>query len=194
MGATACVKSVHSCPGARHHAPVSVALRGSVLLRDFRPSDRPGLVALAHDEAMFEYMKFRLDEATAVRWLDNFVHEPDTAPRTLWSLVIESPDGEFAGWAGIDGRSKDDEAEIGWYLTSRHWGRGYATEATRLLIDFACDTLGYHRLFATADPENAASRRVLEKSGLSYVGIVEDVPTWRGPRPRHVYELVRGRP
>ena len=165
-----------------------------MLLRDFRSSDRAALVALAGDEAMFEYMKFRLDEATLARWLDNFVNEPNASPRSLWSLVIESPDGEFTGWAGVDGRSKDDEAEIGWYLASRHWGRGYATEVTRLLIVFACDTLGYHRLFATADPENAASRRVLEKSGLGYVGIVEDVPTWRGPRPRLIYELVRGRP
>jgi RimJ/RimL family protein N-acetyltransferase len=179
-------------PCARHHASVGVELRGSLLLRDFRSSDRSGLVAVAHDEAMFEYMKFRLDEATLARWVDDFVHEPNTSPRSLWSLVIESPNGEFAGWAGIDGRGRDDEAEIGWYLASRYWGRGYATEATRLLIDFACDTLGYHRLFATADPENAASRRVLEKSGLSYVGIVEGVPTWRGPRPRLIYELVRG--
>jgi RimJ/RimL family protein N-acetyltransferase len=170
-----------------------VELRGAVLLRDFRSSDRSALVALAHDEAMFEYMKFRLDEATLSRWSDNFVNEPNTSPRQLWSLVIETPSGEFAGWAGIDSRGKDDEAEIGWYLASRHWGHGYATEATRLLIEFACDTLGYRRLFATADPDNGASRRVLERSGLSYVGVVEDVPTWRGPRPRLVYELVRDR-
>ena len=115
-----------------------------MLLRDFRSSDRSALLALAHDEAMFEYMKFRLDEATAARWLGNFVNEPNASPRSLWSLVIESPESEFAGWAGLDGRTEDDEAEIGWYLASRHWGRGYATEATRLLIDFACDTLGYH--------------------------------------------------
>jgi hypothetical protein len=53
-----------------------VELRGSVVLRDFRSSDRSALVALAHDEAMFEYMKFRLDEATLARWLDNFVNSP----------------------------------------------------------------------------------------------------------------------
>jgi RimJ/RimL family protein N-acetyltransferase len=151
-----------------------------VLLRDFRSSDRIDFVALVHDEPMFEYMKFRLDEAGAARRFDNFVAEPQTTPRRLWDLVIESPDGEFAGWAGLDGRSDDGEAEIGWYLSSRHWGRGYATEATRLLIDFACGTVGFRRVFATADPLNGASRRVLDKSGLSFVGVVREVPTWRG--------------
>ncbi|MEY2468290.1 MAG: [ribosomal protein S5]-alanine N-acetyltransferase [Actinomycetota bacterium] len=176
---------------ARHNAPVSLELRGLVLLRDFRPNDRSGLVALAHDEAVSEYTKFRFDEATAVRWLENFVNEPNASPRKHWGLVIESLDGEFVRWAGVDGRGKDDEAEIGWYLASRYWDRGYATETTRLLIDFACDTLKYRRLFATADPENAASRRVLEKSGFEYVGIVDHVPTWRGPRPRLIFELLR---
>ena len=139
---------------------------------------------------MFEFMKFRLDEASAPQYFDYFVAEPHTTPRRSWDLVIESPDREFTGWAGLDGRSDDGEAEFGWYLTSRHWGRGYATEATRLFIGFACGTLGYRRLFATADPANAASRRVLEKSGLSDVGVVGDVQTWRGQRPRVMYELV----
>ena len=102
--------------------------------------------------------------------------------------MIECPTGEFARWAGLDGRSNDDEAEIGWYLASRHWGRGYATEASRLLIDFGCRTLGYRRLFATADPANTASCRVIEKSGLSYVGVVEGVRTWQGVRPRVMSE------
>jgi site-specific recombinase XerD len=53
-------------------------------------------------------------------------------------------------------------AESGWYLASGHWGRGYATEATRLLIAFACETVGHRRVFATADPENAREVAVVE--------------------------------
>jgi len=167
---------------------VSLELRGSVVLRDFRPTDRGDFVALVDDEAMFTYMKFRLDDASAHQKFDLFIAEPHTDPRRIWDLVIESPTGEFAGWAGLDGRSDDGEAEVGWYLPSHQWGRGYATEATRLLMDFGCRTLGYRRLFATADPANAASRRVLEKSGLTHVGVVEGVQTWSGVRPRVMYE------
>jgi ribosomal-protein-alanine N-acetyltransferase len=177
-----------------HHAFVGLELRGAIVLRSFRVTDREDFIALVHDEAMFEYTKFRLDEATVADYFDYLRYEPDAWRRHLWNLVVESPDGEFAGWAGVDGRGGDSEAEIGWYLASRHWVRGYATEATRLLIDYAFGTLGYRRLFATADPDNAASRRVLEKSGLTLVGAVDDVETWRGSRRRVMYELVDDRP
>jgi RimJ/RimL family protein N-acetyltransferase len=165
-----------------------------VLLRDFQPSDRDDFVALVDDDAMYEYMKFRLDESRAAQLFEIFVGEPYATPRRTWDLVVESPDGAFAGWAGLDARSDDGEAEVGWYLTSRHWGHGYATDATRLLLSFACDSLGLRRVFATADPDNLASRRVIEKSGLTYVGIVENVQTWRGKRRRVRYERVCARP
>jgi RimJ/RimL family protein N-acetyltransferase len=169
---------------------VGVELRGSVILRSFRGSDREDFVALVHDDAMFEYMKFRLDETSVADYFDYLRYEPDAWRRHLWNFVVESPHGELAGWTGIDGRGGGDEAEIGWYLAPRHWGRGYATDATRLLIDYAFGSLGYRRLFATADPGNAASRRVLEKTGFTLVGAVTDVETWRGMRPRVTYELV----
>src|SRR5262245_23665441 len=120
-----------------HDALVGVELRGSALLRNFRSSDREDFVALVYDEPMFQYMKFRLDEATVADYFDYLRYEPDAWRRSLWNLVVESPEGQFVGWAGLDGRGDNGEAEFGWYLASRYWGRGYATEATRLLIDFA---------------------------------------------------------
>lgn len=169
-----------------------VELRGSVVLRDFRREDRDDFMALVHDDAMFTFMKFRLDEESARDLFDYFVGEPTAKPRRHWNLVVETPEGTFAGWSGIDARRAEDEAEIGWYLTSQHWGRGYATEATRLLIDFAFGPLALHRLFAMADPDNAASRRVLEKSEFRLLGPVGDVQTWRGPRRRVAYEFLQG--
>src|SRR2546421_5396480 len=94
----------YPCAGrrrTRHSERVGLELRGSVLLRDFQSSDRDDFVALVHDEAMFEFMKFRLDEASAPQYFDYFVAEPHTTPRRSWDLVIESPDREFTGWAGL---------------------------------------------------------------------------------------------
>ena len=170
---------------------MGLELRGAVVLRDFRDRDRPDFLALVDDAPMFEHMKFRLDEAMAIRQFEYLVREPASEPRRLWNLVIENSSGEFAGWAGLGSRGDGGEAEFGWYLSSRHWGCGYATEATRLLIPFGFDDLGFRRLFATADPENVASCRVLEKSGLTFCGAVEPVQTWRGQRPRVMYEIVR---
>ncbi len=51
------------------------------------------------------------------------------------------------------------------------WGKGYATEATKRLLKFAFEETPLEELVATIDPQNTASRRVLEKCGLVHEGI-----------------------
>ena len=61
-------------------------------------------------------------------------------------------------------------AWIGYCFNRRYWGRGYATEAARAVVDFGFASLGLHRIFATCAPENTASARVLEKLGMRREG------------------------
>ena len=56
--------------------------------------------------------------------------------------------------------------EIGYTVHPAHAGRGYATEATRPLLEVAFDGLGLHRVIGRLEARNAASARVLEKLGL----------------------------
>lgn len=60
--------------------------------------------------------------------------------------------------------------DIGYVLRQDRWGQGYGTETARILIDFGFATLGLHRIEAICDPENIASRRILEKAGMQYEG------------------------
>jgi RimJ/RimL family protein N-acetyltransferase len=171
-----------------------VRLQGDrILLRDFLPHDREPFLALESDEAMFTYMKFRIDrnsgESVVLPWL---LEEPGLDPRLRYNLVVEDAEG-FCGWAGID-RIKDvDSGQFGWYLGSDRWGRGYATEATGLLLEFGFSVLDRASMWATADPENLASVRVLEKSGLTNRGLTESVETWRGQRPRVLFTIEAAR-
>jgi ribosomal-protein-alanine N-acetyltransferase len=160
-----------------------------LLLRDFVPQDREPFLALEADEATFTYMKFRIDRTSAesVR-LPRFLEEPHLDPRPSYNLVIEDAEG-FSGWAGIDRMQGSDSGQVGWYLHSDRWGRGYATEATRLLLDFGFSALHRATVWATADPDNLASLRVLEKSGLISQGFTDPVQTWRGMRPRILFRI-----
>ena len=81
-------------------------------------------------------------------------------------------DGEFVGKGGlhtIDWRVP--KLEIGYWIRTSCAGRGYATEATLALVDFARGHLRAHRLEITSDAANAASRRVAEKAGFVLEGI-----------------------
>jgi RimJ/RimL family protein N-acetyltransferase len=75
-------------------------------------------------------------------------------------------EGDPIGYCGlIVGRGSLDEPEIAYELLRRFHGRGYATEAARVVMDAAFAT-GRGRLWSTVRPWNAPSFRVLEKLGF----------------------------
>jgi [ribosomal protein S5]-alanine N-acetyltransferase len=67
-------------------------------------------------------------------------------------------------------RGAFQNAYLGWSLDEAHGGRGFASEAVRLLIDFAFEDAGLHRVQAAVIPRNVASLRVAEKVGLRKEG------------------------
>jgi RimJ/RimL family protein N-acetyltransferase len=82
------------------------------------------------------------------------------------------PRHEMIGVAGLTHLDEGPEIEVGYRFLKRHWGQGYATEAARASIAFGFDELGLDRIVAVTLPTNHASRRVMEKCGLSFVGVM----------------------
>src|SRR6266545_933473 len=68
-------------------------------------------------------------------------------------------------------RAGGETPEIGYWLGVPHWGKGYATEAARAVIDHAFADLGCDTLLAGARVSNPASRRVLEKCGFQWTSV-----------------------
>ena len=62
-------------------------------------------------------------------------------------------------------------ADVGYWLGTRHWGKGYATEAVRALIDHAFTELEHTALHSSVRVTNPGSRRVLEKCGFQWTGV-----------------------
>ena len=75
------------------------------------------------------------------------------------------------------------DVEIGFILKQAAWGKGYATEACRRLLRFAFEETPLEEVVATLYDEHEVSKRVLEKSGLTYRGrrraYGDDCPDWR---------------
>lgn len=77
-------------------------------------------------------------------------------------------DGTFIGEVSLGSvqRGPFQSASIGYWVDEAHAGEGYIPEAVVLLIEYAFESLGLHRLEAAIVPRNAPSRRVAEKLGL----------------------------
>jgi RimJ/RimL family protein N-acetyltransferase len=79
--------------------------------------------------------------------------------------------GDFVGWFALKYVPGTVEVEVGYRLRHAAWGRGYATEGARELVDYGFDELGLFRIIGITHPENVSSRRVLEKAGLVDAGV-----------------------
>ena len=60
-----------------------------------------------------------------------------------------------------------ERAMIGWMLVQEAWGKGYATETAQALIAYGFDVLGLREVYGLCHPDNAASRCVMEKCGMT---------------------------
>ena len=142
-------------------------------LREFDDSDEEALHAFASDPVVTRFTTWGPNTPADTRaFLDDVHAQARSAARNRFALAAaDSATGRLLGSAELFVESREHlRGELGWVFDPAYWGRGYATEATRLLLRFGFDDLGLHRIAATCHPDNRASARVLEKSGMSFEG------------------------
>ena len=86
------------------------------------------------------------------------------------NFLIALGDATVIGVCGI-GMGEGPAPELGYWVGVSYWGRGYATEAARAVIDYAFADLKQESIQAGARVTNPASRRVLEKCGFQWTGV-----------------------
>jgi RimJ/RimL family protein N-acetyltransferase len=135
-----------------------------LVLRALRLDDVDKLVALDSDPAVMRYING--GKPTPRRAVEEFIRD---SLGHRW-LGFERSTDQFVGWVGLpvsDG--SQENRELGYRLQRQAWGRGFATEGSRALIESAFKKLGTNRIWAQTMTVNTASRRVLERCGLHYV-------------------------
>jgi len=104
----------------------------------------------------------------AVAWVERSAQE--RAAAVGWPFIlVRQEDGALIGSMDLSLESDRVTGALGYWIGEPYWGRGYATEAARAVIELAFETLGLATVTASALPDNYRSIRVLEKAGLEYV-------------------------
>ncbi|MGW4772932.1 GNAT family N-acetyltransferase [Nocardia sp. NPDC004278] len=143
-----------------------------LVLRRFTDADVDNLVRLDSDPTV---MRFLTGEPTPRSEIEHHVlpgilrdYQRSSVGRFA---TVERSTGAFVGWLAVQpppGGSSTD-VELGYRLARSAWGRGYATEGARALIRKGFTELDVGRIWAQTMAVNIASRRVMEKAGLTYV-------------------------
>ncbi len=144
-------------------------------LREFKTSDFQSTYSYASDSEVVKYMDWGPSRPEDTqRFIDEVIGLQGQNPRRDYELaIILAKDNRHIGGGGIHvSNVKNREGWIGYCLNKDYWGRGFGTETAKALISFGFSQLGLHRIYATCDPANRGSARVLEKAEMTLEGIM----------------------
>lgn len=140
-------------------------------LRRFTIEDADSLYDLDNDPEVMRYLNGGLPtpwRAIEEQMRQNFLCEDDAQAAFGFWAVDNKTTGKFLGWISL--RPTDGipgEASIGYRFCKAAWGKGYATEGCRAILNKAFDEWGLQRVTATTYEENIASQRVMEKLDMT---------------------------
>jgi len=160
---------------------VPTLTRGLITLRKPHLDDTQAVFDGCQDPIIPRFTAISSDYSMA-HALD-YVQRTDASVRTQRELpfVIEYGNGDdrvFAGTISFHSLNvKNSVGELGYWMTKSMRGKGIATTAARMLTDYGFTTIGFKRVEALVDKENAASEKLLEKAGYQREGLMKNKVT-----------------
>ena len=149
----------------------TLSLAGEKLtLRPFNLDDAPRVTELVSNwnvASMVARIPHPYPKGAAEEWIAG--HNERRAAGDSWPFAIETKKPGLVGTIGLS-MTESGSMEIDYWIGEPYWGKGIASEATRVLVEFAFDILGVERLAAGHFKANPASGRVLKKVGFEEVG------------------------
>ena len=142
-----------------------------LVLRDWRDSDLAPFAALNADPDVMQYFRGTLTRAESDAFAARIRANLQQDGWGLWAVEVIG--GEpFIGFVGLARQTFEAHftpaVEVGWRLAKAAWGRGYAPEAARAVIEFGFAELGLTEIVSITTAGNAKSRRVMQKIGMTY--------------------------
>jgi [ribosomal protein S5]-alanine N-acetyltransferase len=172
-----------------------VLLGERVLLRGYELSDAPAIHRYASDVETTRYVSFEthtsIDDTHA--FLNGIVADSYRRRQLDYAICLQDdPERVIGGTGALLMSEVHKTMQFGYLLDRACWGRGLAPEAARLVLDQAFATTDVARIVAGIFPENARSRRVAEKLGMTLDGILRSSLLLRGRRwDDAIYSILR---
>ena len=87
------------------------------------------------------------------------------------AFISSSGEEKLIGWNGLQFLPETGEVEVAYLISKPFWGKGLTTEGASAALRYGFEQIGLKLIIALAHPENKASRRVMEKLGMSFTGL-----------------------
>jgi len=140
-----------------------------LLLREFTLEDTQLLMDLNSNPNVIRYVGEapvkNLEEAKDILLNTILPQYPNKLGR--WAVHLRS-NNEFIGWCGLKFITELNEIDLGYRFFENHWGKGYATESAKAVLDHGFNILKLNKIIGRSAIENTDSVKVLEKIGMKF--------------------------
>jgi RimJ/RimL family protein N-acetyltransferase len=140
-----------------------------LILRKLNKDDGENVFAMRSDAEIMRFIREPQIRRETDSWIELVSSRWQTEKIGL-GAVIEKFSGKFIGWCGLWRLPETGETEVGYALDKKFWGKGFATEAAARYLKYGFEELNFDKIVAVARPENIASRRVMERLGMTLDG------------------------
>ena len=147
--------------------PPETLATARLVLRPLGLGDAPDIYRYGRDAQATRFMVWEThrDIAAAETFAQRCARCWEAGPAFPWAITLGAG-GELIG--SIELHVHPPKADFGYILRREFWGRGFASEAARAVVNWAIAQPAIYRVWAVCNPDNVASARVLEKAGLRF--------------------------
>ena len=140
-----------------------------LIFRPYTKADKNDFISLFTDAEVMKHVGDGvMNESQAIEFWRKLFNKLYPQGINIWA-VLTKDDSEYIGHTGIYPRpTKKEDWELVYFLRRGAWGKSYATEIARKIIEYGFEEIKLPEVFATVDNEHAASIRVLEKAGMRF--------------------------
>lgn len=158
------------------NTPKIILTTDRLILRTWKTSDIPLMATISSDPLVMEHFPATQDIADTQTLIDHINQHYEKFGYTAYAVEIKDTH-EFIGFVGLSHPPFEIPnfqpkslpiVEIGWRLSSSHWGKGYATEAAKAVLHYAFTELNLREIISFTVVANIKSRHVMEKIGLHH--------------------------
>jgi RimJ/RimL family protein N-acetyltransferase len=146
-----------------------------LVLRPYQDSDLNSIHAYSCDTETTQFMQWGPNSLEQTKdFFTRCIANQTVKPKIIYDFaVIDNASNQLIG--SITLRLIKEGSllgEIGYIYAKETWGKGYASEAARRVMQFGFQDLGLKKISATCDPENIGSTKVLQKAGMKFEGFL----------------------
>lgn len=137
-----------------------------LILRTWQPNDIMPMAAINQDPKVMEYFPALQGLESTKQLIKKFTRHFEENGYTFYAVELKT-DHTFIGFVGLAIANFEAHftpaTEIGWRIAAKYWGKGYATEAAKAVLQYAFTMLNLEEVVSFTAMDNTRSRRVMEK-------------------------------